>query len=289
MFPFPCQPHAGAHRQASRLFLCAVFTAITGGAGGFSHSGAAENPPAVEQANTEKSNVEKKNPDNQDALPKLLAHLQTSEEALKRVTSYTATFIKEEAVSGKLQDPETIQLKLRHQPFSVYMKWKDQAQEVLFVEGRNDGKLVVKPSGLAGLVGTLRIDPLSQDALKNSRYPITEAGLARLVARIRKFYLELPAQGAGVKCRYSEQKNENHPLDVFEVVFQDQNQSPDYHSSRFAFDQKSKVLISVENFGWPEKAGKEPAVVERYQFNDLNFTANLTDHDFDQKNSSYNF
>ncbi len=224
-----------------------------------------------------------------ESITKLLAHLDQSGQALSKVEGYTAAFLKQEATDKKLQDPESISLKIRHRPFSVYMKWEESGQEVLFVEGKNDGKLLAKPTGLASLVGTVRLDPDSKDAMRNSRYPITEAGIGRLVARIKKFYSQFENPGEILTCRYSEQKSGEAPIDVFEIVFRDEKESPDYQSSRLVFDQKSKILVSVENFGWPRKEGKAPQVVERYQFQQLNFGANLTDTDFDEKNPDYKF
>ena len=65
---------------------------------------------------------------------------------LDTVPDYTATFSKQEYVGGSLSDNQVINLKCRHQPFSVYMKWVvgDKGQELLYVDGENDQKMLVK-------------------------------------------------------------------------------------------------------------------------------------------------
>lgn len=251
---------------------------------------AAEKQKGDKKVEADQPSVSSESPEEtKEAMTRLMQTLGESDKAISQVNEYTATFMKQEAIKKKLHDPESILLKIRHQPFSVYMKWKESGQEVLFVEGRNDGKLLAKPTGLASLVGTVKIDPTSDDAMKNSRYPITEAGIERLTERIKTYYSKLENPSEILTCRYSEQKVDDKPLDVFEIVFKDKDESQDYQSSRLVFDQKSKILVSVENFGWPRKQGKEAPVVERYQFHEINFTPGLTDTDFDSKNPDYKF
>ena len=78
--------------------------------------------------------------------------MQTLEKGLhklKEVGNYTATLFRQERVNGELLEPQAMSLKLRHEPFSVYMKWLDggYADEVLYVDGGYDGKLVVNMGG----------------------------------------------------------------------------------------------------------------------------------------------
>ncbi len=109
---------------------------------------------------------------------------------LETVPDYTATFSKQEFVGGTLSDNQVINLKCRHQPFSVYMKWLvgDKGQELLYVDGQNEEKMLVKMGGLKGrLVPTLKLDPLGSLAMQESRYPITKAGIKALAETIIDF------------------------------------------------------------------------------------------------------
>ena len=109
---------------------------------------------------------------------------------LESVPDYTTTFSKQEFVGGELSENQVINLKCRHKPFSVYMKWivGDKGQELLYVNGQNDDKMLVKMGGLKGrLVPTLKLDPTGSLAMKESRYPITKAGIMALAETIIEF------------------------------------------------------------------------------------------------------
>ena len=54
-----------------------------------------------------------------------------------QIDDYTATFIKQERIDGKLGKPEEIEVRFRDFPHSVYMIWKknaDQARRALYVD-----------------------------------------------------------------------------------------------------------------------------------------------------------
>ena len=77
--------------------------------------------------------------------------------------------------------------KIRHEPFSVYMKWLsgDRGRQLIYVDGQNDGKLLVQPGGIKGrLTGVLSLDPSGTLAMSDSRYPIQTAGLLALAKTI---------------------------------------------------------------------------------------------------------
>lgn len=106
------------------------------------------------------------------------------ENCLKRydreVQGYTLIMHKQERIKGKLQRSEEIAVQFREKPFSVLFDWKEGArlaQKVLYVRGENNDMLVVQPTGLASLVGTVERDPNGPDAKQSGRYPLTEFGL----------------------------------------------------------------------------------------------------------------
>jgi hypothetical protein len=106
------------------------------------------------------------------------------ENCLKRydreVKGYRCTLVKQERMGDKLQRSEVIAIAFREKPFSVLMEWKQGARlahRVLYVKGQNDDMLVVKPAGLAAVVGVVKRDPEGPDARKSGRYPLTEFGI----------------------------------------------------------------------------------------------------------------
>ena len=73
-----------------------------------------------------------------------LAHARTCMETVKKLSGYESKFTKTEVV-GKQTVSQTIKIKVRHEPFSVYMYFAEPhaGREVIFVEGRNNNNLLV--------------------------------------------------------------------------------------------------------------------------------------------------
>jgi hypothetical protein len=98
----------------------------------------------------------------------------------REVKGYTCLLHKQERLGGKLQPSELIEVSFREEPFSVLFDWKQGtrlAQRTLYVKGKYNDQLVVKPAGLASLVGVVERDPNGADAKKSGRYPLTEFGI----------------------------------------------------------------------------------------------------------------
>jgi hypothetical protein len=100
----------------------------------------------------------------------------------REVRGYTCTLIKHERIHGKVLPREVIACSFREKPFSVLMDWREGvglAKKTLYVEGENDGKLLAMPAGWRRIAGIQSRDVKSADAMKTSRFPITEFGLKK--------------------------------------------------------------------------------------------------------------
>jgi hypothetical protein len=107
----------------------------------------------------------------------------------KNVKDYTCTMIKRERIGGAVTDPEYMYVKVRHQPFSVYLNFlkpaDEQGREVIYVEGRNNGKMTAhEGSGLKARFGAVDLNPTSAMAMQGNKYPITQLGVKNLVRRL---------------------------------------------------------------------------------------------------------
>ena len=214
-----------------------------------------------------------------------LAIAQTKAAAL---TSYTAIMEMQEEVNGNLRPLDRIQIKIRRQPFSVYMRWSESDQEVLFVDGQNDNRLLVKPTkGLAVMKRLWRLDPNSRMAKQSCRHPITDSGIEKLVSRIQDFYAVRDDWAAVVKCSVSDATVAESPVTAYEIRYRDIDVSPDYQVSRFCFDKSTELLIAVDNFGWSD--AQEPRLIERYVFHTISQDTPLQDNDFAEENPDYQF
>lgn len=101
------------------------------------------------------------------------------------VKGYSMTFQKQERIDGKLEKKELLDVKFREKPFSVYMRWLEGARlaaRVIYVQGENNDKMLVKPSGLGGFLIVSR-DPEGADARKSGRYTLKQFGLKKGLQR----------------------------------------------------------------------------------------------------------
>src|SRR6266849_3317216 len=103
------------------------------------------------------------------------------------IKGYSCTFQKQERIDGKLQPSEEIEVFFRAKPFSVFMHWvrgAKRAASVLYVEGENEDKMLVRPTGLAGaFVKVAARDPEGDEARQAGRYTIKQFGLNKTLQR----------------------------------------------------------------------------------------------------------
>ncbi len=134
--------------------------------------------------------------------PDILTFLQMCIDRYQReVTGYRCILDKQERVGstpsggGRLLPPESVTAEFREHPFSVHMKWlrgAGLAQEVLYVKGQNNGKMLVKLSGI-GLVWPKSLD--DPQVKQSGRYGIEEFGMLKGIARTLHDWKEARAEG----------------------------------------------------------------------------------------------
>ena len=102
-----------------------------------------------------------------------------------RVQDYSAILNKEEFSDGKWQ---TEQLEIRFKkPFKVRIKALDGIRknwEIVFVEGGNNNKILLRLGGLLRIVPTVSVDPDSSIAKGPTGDTIRDAGIGRMMDKI---------------------------------------------------------------------------------------------------------
>ena len=216
---------------------------------------------------------------------------------LARVPDYTATFSKQEAVDGILRDAEVIFLKLRHEPFSIYFKWiqGDVGREVLYVDGQNDGNMIVRLGGLKGrLLPAVKIDPLGERALAECRHPITDAGLLRLAERLANDRRRDLGRN-GVRCRMDDDFLDDRPCYRFTVEIDSPAIDESHRKSVQFIDKELSLPVCLKFYGWPDASSNgvadldEATLIECYRYTDIRLNQQLAESDFDRSNREYRF
>jgi hypothetical protein len=219
-----------------------------------------------------------------------LRHARICVENVQKLSGYTSLFTKTEVV-GKQTISQAIRIKVRHEPFSVYMHFEDAhaGREVIFVEGRNNNNLLVHEAGFASLIGTLELAPTGSQAMSENRYPITKAGIQKMMeAVIEQWEAETKYGETEVKY-FEDAKIGDMKCRVIESSHPQPRKQFKFHITRVWIDEKSGLPVRVQQFGFPAKSGAKPPVIEDYTFTEIKAEVRLTDRDFDTKNPSYNY
>lgn len=204
-----------------------------------------------------------------------------------RVKDYIGLFYKQERVNGQLQPEQTVQIRVRQQPFSVYMKWigpKNMAgQEACFVEGKHNGQMRAKSAGpILGALGFISLDPRDPKAMASNRHPITEAGLGNLVDKIATgtdAERQLPADQ--LSMAFGDYRFLNRPVTRLETTRKVNNGQFYAHRTVVYFDKETRLPVRFEAYDWPRPGGQPGGdLLECYSFVDVKFNVGLTDAAF---------
>jgi len=209
---------------------------------------------------------------------------------IERIPAYEATFTKNELVGNRMIS-QKMRMKFRRRPFSVYFYFygDKEGREVIYVDGRNNGKLKAHETGLAGLVGTLELAPTDTMAMSENRHPITEAGIEKLLSNTLTQLKEGTKFAESDVKYYKNAKLAKMTCNVIEISHPRPRRQFPFHMMRLWIDRESGIAVRLQQFGFPAREGAKPPVVEDYAFTDLRTKVELTDRDFDADNPAYNF
>jgi hypothetical protein len=218
-----------------------------------------------------------------DPLEFLRVALKWSDE---QVLDYTCRFQKQEKIGGALAKTETMQMKFRAKTFGVYLKWVGDVsagQEVLYVEGANDGKVAAHPSGLLGILfRKVMLDPAGKTALKHSRRPVTFAGMANML-RLAIPQCEHAKANGDLTLTYEGLRDlEGRPAYVFKRILPKKGDYPCPVLILYV-DRQFMVCVRTDAYDW------DGTLLSQYIYTDLVINPGLKDEDFSVDNREYGF
>ena len=217
--------------------------------------------------------------------------LAAGQENLKKATDYTVQFRRQERIGGALLDPQSINLKIRHEPFSIYMKWTegDKGRQLIYVTGQHDDHVLVQLGGITGrLAGTVALKPDDSRILAESRYPATCAGLLELTKKIIEHHDADLKRGSGFHCEIKDGDSfDSRPCYLTTFIYDSPEVNPDYHKSMIQIDKELSVPLCVRNYTWvegkPAPTDGEHNLIEHYAFTGLELNNELADEDFQKQ------
>jgi len=199
----------------------------------------------------------------------------------QNIKGYRCRFVKLERTDGGLGEYSSMEMRVRHKPFSVYLKFiePDAGQQALFVKGKNDDCLLAKPAGLLGFK-THKLHPLSPLAMQGKKYPITEAGVRNLILRLLDVARHDRRSSETEANYYQNAKVDGRACNVIEVVHPVQRDTFLFYKAQVFVDKELNVPIRYAAYMWPPKPGDEAPLDEEYTYLDFKIEDTLTDADF---------
>lgn len=219
------------------------------------------------------------------SMQQAMALMQTARDRFSSVRDYRCLYLRDEMIDNQF-NMNVMNLKVRHEPFSVCMEWLGPAQKrgrkAAYVHGKNDNKMMVKQ------LITLKMDPSESIKKKESRHQITEAGIQNLINRYTAAWerenklgkttitieekietVNLGERSFTHNCQVVTAKKPADSQDLFEFFY-----------TKVYFDKELGLPIRLECYEFPTPAHPEGRLVERYTYLDLKLNAGLTDADF---------
>lgn len=212
---------------------------------------------------------------------------------LDELEGYEAVIWRHERVKGRWLSEQTLRLKVRHRPVSVYMKdiGRPKGCEIIYVEGLRDGKLISHPGGglIRVLVPPVELSPHSSLAMSQSRFPITEAGVlpvSRMILNDVRRERDDPDASVSLD-QITDDEGRLRYRSVHRYAFP----SPDRPFARMEahYDPETFLPVAYTFHDWPESTGEEPVLAGRYVIESFDEAVTPSDPDFDPLNPDYNF
>ena len=208
------------------------------------------------------------------------------EAAYAQVQGYTARFVRQEVVEGTLRPREEALLKFQR-PGLMYLRWiagPPEGREILFVPGRNDGRMLVRAPGWLSRLVTVAMAPDSPRVLRESRHPVTDVGIGRLIELIVDNARRAAAAGELTLRAHGVVAGTAGPERRLEAILPRGGQRRYYcYRLELAVAVGSGLPVKATIYDWDNRK------VAHYEYLDLSLNPALTAGDFDAANPDYGF
>jgi hypothetical protein len=222
----------------------------------------------------------------------LLKMMQAVDRSFRMVHSYTMTFRKQERINGKLLPEQTYFIKVRQDPFAIYMRCIQPVagRELIYAEGHYDNHVIGHPVGMARfLVPRLKVPPDHPIIMAESRHPMNQAGLGNLIRKLlgfRQMDMEEPEE-VTILDRTTDSDGKQWLRSTH--IHPRFRPGRPLAQSEILYDPARRLPLRFQGFDWPSDGGSEKPLGERYSYDDLDLEAVLSAKDFDPANAEYEF
>jgi hypothetical protein len=210
---------------------------------------------------------------------------------LESVQDFEAIFYRQERLGANLNEPETMNIKMRCEPRSAFLSWIDphEGRELIWHRDAHEGKLLIHECGWKGkLIPIVKISTTHPLVVASGRRGIQELGiwnLAQMLGKHRKDIIR-----PEVRVQMTDDKSiGDRPCYCFVAVFPEAVEGLNYYQATIYLDKEWKFPIGCELFDKPSEEGGEPVLLEAYYYEDMKLNVGLTEEQFDPTNPNYHF
>jgi hypothetical protein len=207
-------------------------------------------------------------------------HIQTT------VRDYSCWLVKRERIGGDLQPYQYAKLHVRCEqrqgdrvitPLAVFMRYVRPTairdRRVLYVDGQNQGDMLVRKGGQLFSHAIVRIDPSGVAARRESRYAIREVGFDKIMQRLIDLAtddMHSDPDATNTTVAFFENAKVGETLCTrIEILHPRRADGLRFHKANLFVDQDNQVPIRLVVHDWPEDPEGEPSIQEEYTYLDL--------------------
>lgn len=224
----------------------------------------------------------------------LMPALRMATKSLKtidaRILDYNAVLMKQERIDGVLGPKEVAYLKVRHQPFGVYMFFlgKSKGRECLYSTkpDGSKGNLIARECGFTGRLGKFTLDPEGRLAMKGQKYPIMKIGIRELTKELI-LVASNDVKFGECEVTHGQGTMEGRAITWLQVVHPVKRTNFRFYKAQIFIDNELQIPVRYIAYTWPTEPGGKPLLEESYTYLKLKINNGYTDIDFDQNNPAY--
>ncbi|REK19560.1 MAG: DUF1571 domain-containing protein [Planctomycetota bacterium] len=217
----------------------------------------------------------------------------------QNVRDFTCRLVKRERIGHFLQDVHFIDMQVREgvyqnnqvvQPLSIYLHFlapRDVVdRRVIYIEGQNDGKMLVRNGGRHFEYVVATIDPNGENARQETLVPVTEIGFNRLLDKmiaVLERHRQADPTGENTRAqRITGAKINDRSCTVIRITHPRRMDQLEFHLANVFVDDALHVPVRVDYSDWPRREGDKPGLIAEYTYTQLQLNVDLPENTFDR-------
>lgn len=211
----------------------------------------------------------------------------------REVQTYQCVIHRRERVNGRLEARQSVSLRVRQEPFAVYLNTLSPAEhagrEILYNPRRYGAQIIVKNGGprLAFVTTSLALDSALLKSKTN--YGPQDWGITQLLEELI-LVLQEEVKHAEVHVEYFEGAKVGDRLAYgARIVNPIRRQGLQFYQAVVLIDNELQLPVYYQTFDWPVKPGQPALLLEEFTISQLEFNVALEERHFHHKYEGYGF